>query len=484
MTKINKIFIALILFSFLLFTFTPEINISAQSDQLDLRAVDTFLHESTKANRIPGLAVAIVQEDEIIFNKGYGEASPGISVTPQTQFYIGSVSKSFTAQAVMRLVEQGKLDLDVPVQKYLPWFTVADDKASSTITIRHLLNHTSGLSESGDPNAFIYTASLEEQARLLKDVRSFAPAGTRYRYYSQNYRLLGLIIEEVSGQPYGQFLQEQIFNPLGMPHTVAAPSQAPHLAQGYTRFFGFPIPCEQVFIPGALPSGYLISTAGDLAHFIIAQINNLQIDGSQMLSDDSLKQMRSKPGGIETEYGMGWLVMDDGNTFAHGGANEYFQSFILFNPQKKTGLVLLFNQNSLENMFFENNAVRDGLLNLMDHKTVRQSYYAWIGLLLFVLAAADLVNHIRLFLNVPHCERDLSRHHLAWPITKVLAGIIIPAAIIFGVPFIASASQGGAPTWDKPFSLMPDITAWLLIGSGLTLVRNLLLLPAFLKRLA
>ncbi len=111
----------------------------------------------------------------------------------------------------MQLVEQGKLELDAPVQKYLPWFQVADDSASAKITVRQLLNHTSGLSEEGDPNASAYTTSLEEQARLLKHAHLTAPVGTQYQYFNQNYRVLGLLIEQASGQSYGDTC-EHIFS--------------------------------------------------------------------------------------------------------------------------------------------------------------------------------------------------------------------------------------------------------------------------------
>lgn len=126
--------------------FVPSMSGHSQgSNQPNLQAIDAFLQNQVSANRIPGLAVAVVQGNEIIFIKGYGEAAPGVPVTPQTQFYIGSVTKSFTALAIMQLVQEGRLELDAPVVKYLPWFQVADSEASSKITIRHLLNHTSGL---------------------------------------------------------------------------------------------------------------------------------------------------------------------------------------------------------------------------------------------------------------------------------------------------------------------------------------------------
>ena len=257
--------------AFILLMPTSASHASGKSE-IDLQAMDQFLETKVKANRIPGLAVAIVQGDQIIFSKGYGKAAPGKLVTPQTQFYLGSVAKSFTALAAMQLVEQGKLELDAPVQRYLPWFQVADPDVSTQITVRHLLNHTSGLSESGDPNATAYTSSLDEQVRMLKDVRPNAAVGTRFQYYNQNYRILGLLIETVSGQSYADYLHANIFVPLGMTNTTAHPVEARELAQGYSRAFGFPLPRQQGFVPGAVPSGYLISTAGDMARFLIAQI--------------------------------------------------------------------------------------------------------------------------------------------------------------------------------------------------------------------
>ncbi len=233
---IPLLFTSVLIFSPLL----PSFSSSAKTDRaLDLQVVDSFLQEEVKANRIPGVAVAIVQDDQIIFSKGYGEAFAGKPVTPQTQFYLGSVSKGFTALAIMQLVEQGKLKLDAPVQKYLSWFQVADPNASSKITVRHLLNHTSGLSEAGDPNAGAYTSNLEEQARLLKSVHPTSAVGSQFVYYNQNYRLLGLLIEQVSGESYGDYIRNHIFEPLGMLDSVADPADATNLASGYSRLFGF-----------------------------------------------------------------------------------------------------------------------------------------------------------------------------------------------------------------------------------------------------
>lgn len=473
----------LVVFGLISSLFMPSLFGHAQgNNQIDLQAIDSFLQTQVKANRIPGLAVAIVQGDQIIFAKGYGGAAPEDPVTPQTQFYIGSVTKSFTALAVMQLVEQDKLELDTPIQKYLPWFQVSDPEASSKITVRHLLNHTSGLSEVGDPNASAYTSSLEEQARLLVDARLTAPVGSRYQYYNQNYRLLGLLIERVSGQSYDDYLYSNVLEPLGMTNTTADPAEASNLAQGYSRAFGFPLPQSQHYIPGALPSGYLVSTAEDMARYLLAQLNNRQANGDQLLNPVSLAAMRTPPAGIGSEYGMGWMVMENGNTLAHGGALEYFQSFVALGLKEEMGLVILYNQNSLENMLLENNAIRDGLFDLLHGETPPRNSYGWIGWLLLILATIDLGNHLRLFWILPRWVQKTSSSTRLWLWIKVLIGILIPLGVIFGLPPLINALEGGAANWVEPFKLMPDLTVWLLVGMSLNLIRNLFHALALLRQ--
>jgi CubicO group peptidase (beta-lactamase class C family) len=477
--KLFPLFFVPVLFVSLLL---PSFSGSAKTDHaLNLEAVDSFLQEQVKANRIPGVAVAIVQGNQIIFSKGYGEASAGKPVTPQTQFYLGSVSKGFTAQAVMQLVEQGKLELDAPVQRYLPWFQVADPDASSKITLRHLLNHTSGLSEAGDPNSGAYTSSLEEQARLLAEVKLTSPLGSQFVYYNQNYRVLGLLIEQVSGESYGDYIHNHVFEPLGMLDSVADPIDAPNLARGHSRLFGFALPRSQRFIPGALPSGYLISTAGDMARYLIAQLNNRQSNGDPMLDPESLALMRTPPTGINSEYGMGWMVLENGNTLAHGGAIEYFQSFVVLGLKEKTGLVILYNQNGMENMLFENNLIRNGLLSILNGETPQRTSYGWIGWLLLVLALLDLANHLRLFSRLPRWAEITSKKNRFWVWSRVLISILIPLVVMFGLPWLVHAIEGGAPNWDEPMKLMPDLTTWLLLGLSLNFIRNLLCVPALLR---
>ncbi len=141
--RLNKEHRVVFLLLFLLFYYCNIVS----ADEHPFKTIDRYIENRMKTYKIPGIALGIVNDDSIVYLKGYGIADDnGRIVTPQTPFLLASVTKSFTALGIMQLVEEGKIDLDAPVQKYLPWFRVADVKASSKITVRHLLNQTSGFS--------------------------------------------------------------------------------------------------------------------------------------------------------------------------------------------------------------------------------------------------------------------------------------------------------------------------------------------------
>ena len=141
----------------------------------DLDAVDRYVERQMAANRVPGLALAITRGDQVVYLKGYGTAENGEPVTPRTQFYTASLSKGFTALAVMQLVEEGKVKLDEPVRTYLPGFATADRRLSGTITVRELLNQTSGLADSGFP---AYTLPQPDRIKSGQMIRVDGNAGT------------------------------------------------------------------------------------------------------------------------------------------------------------------------------------------------------------------------------------------------------------------------------------------------------------------
>jgi len=238
------------------------------TQQPDFAAIDAYIEAQMKAARIPGVALAIVQRDQIVHLKGYGVADPsGRPVTPQTPFRLASVSKTLTALAIMQLVEAGKIELDAPVQRYLPWFRLADEKASTLITVRHLLYHTSGVPQSAGYDNFYNgdqsDAALEQNVRQLAGIAPNLPVGSTYQYANLNYDALGLIVQTVSGQTYEAYIQDHIFAPLAMSQsfTSQAEALAHGMATGYRQWFGFPIPTDLPDDRATRPSSFLISSA-------------------------------------------------------------------------------------------------------------------------------------------------------------------------------------------------------------------------------
>jgi len=225
----------------------PELTDSELTDS-DFTRIATYIEAEMKAHRIPGLALAIVQGDRIVHLHGFGVANPkGEAVTWETPFILGSVSKSFTGMAVMQLVDAGKIELDAPVQRYLPWFHVADEAASAAITVRHLLNQTSGIAEAAGLNNAtsqdISDGALEAQVRGFSTARLNHPAGEVFEYSNANYDILGLIVQTVSGQTYGSYIQEHIFLPLEMTNAFTSETEAmaQGLATGHRFWFVAPL---------------------------------------------------------------------------------------------------------------------------------------------------------------------------------------------------------------------------------------------------
>ncbi len=321
-------------------------------------AIDDYVVGQLRRLNIPGAALAVVAGDRIVHYRGFGKARPG-GETPalQTPFYIGSLTKSFTALAVMQLVEAGKVALDAPVQRYLPWFRVADAEASARITVRHLLNQTSGiptLAGMAIPAGInASTEGSERLKRILYSLKLSHPAGTTCQYCNLNYDLLGLIIE-TAGEAYDQYIQKFIFEPLRMNHSYTSPALAQQngLAVGYRHWFMQPFPARHFpGEPGALPSGYIISCAEDMAHYIMAHLNGGVFEGKSILSAAGMEALHHgamdyRPMGIDSgRYAMGWFDEHSGplRLVSHGGNLPDFSAYMGMLPEQKQGLVLLVN---------------------------------------------------------------------------------------------------------------------------------------------
>ena len=336
------------------------IPVSASNPADDFAAIDRYIESEMDAGRIPGLALGIVKGDEILYLKGYGKADEtGRPVTPQTPFVLGSTTKSFTALAIMQLVEAGKVELDAPVQRYLPWFRVADPKASEQITIRHLLNQTIGLPY-GAGTAYIakenaQTSALEEEVRALKDVKPNRPVGESFEYCNLNYGTLGLVIESVTGESYEQYVEENIFAQLGMNNSYASYQEAQQhdLAQGYLLWWGMPKPYKLIYNRAGLPSGYLVSSAEDMSHYLIAHLNGGRFGDVSVLSEKGVADMHLAAAPTTMmgtkAYGMGWFIaeMDGESVIWHAGGVANGHSDLILSPETDYGIFVVFNSSHI-----------------------------------------------------------------------------------------------------------------------------------------
>jgi CubicO group peptidase (beta-lactamase class C family) len=330
---------------------------AAPSAAPDYNGIDSFVQSTMQNRGVPGVDLAIIHGDQVEHLRGYGGADPsGRAVTPETPFLIGSNTKGFTALAIMQLVEQGRIDLDAPVQHYLPWFRVADGDTSSAITVQQLLNHTSGIPESA-----LYSAwadpdlTLAAYARQMATVLLDRPVGSGYEYSNANYNILGLIVETVSGEPYAGYIQQHIFAPLDMTHSAATESAQRRLglAEGYHWWFGLgPLPAHEQYIQSNLPSAFLASTAVDLSHYLVAQMNGGRYGSAQVLSADGIARMHTPgpntQGGTVAGYGMGWASTSiNGVPFVtHDGTTLSFKSIQLIDTQNNWGVILLTNASN------------------------------------------------------------------------------------------------------------------------------------------
>jgi CubicO group peptidase (beta-lactamase class C family) len=335
----------------------------AGADAPEFAAIDRFVVTEMGAQRIPGLSLGIVQDGRIVHMRGFGKADrSGRVVSPQTPFIIGSLAKSFTALAIMQLVEAKKVELDAPAQRYLPWFRVADEEASAHITVRHLLNHTSGLSaktgKSFQGNGDTSDRALEKAVRKLSDAQLTEPVGTTFQYSTINYSVLGLIVQTVTGQSYETYVQEHIFSPLEMRHSFTSETEAKPqgLATGHNYWFGRPKAVDLPYNRGILPAGYLISSAEDMAHYLIAQLNDGRYRSATVLSPSGTAELH-RPAvptpEAGTSYGMGWFVGPVNGIPAvfHQGETFNFHTNIVLIPGSKRGVVVLMNAENSEDLF-------------------------------------------------------------------------------------------------------------------------------------
>lgn len=428
---------------------------SAQS--FDVAAIEAFVTAQMARHALPGVAIAITEGDRRIYSNAWGSAGGGRPLTPDTPMYIGSTSKSFTALAVAQLAEQGRLELDAPVVRYLPEFTLADPEAARRVTVRQLLHHASGLSDLQylEVGHLPDRATIAEGVRDLHRARPVAPPGSRFYYFNPGYTVLGHIVEQVSGQPYEDYLRAHVLEPLAMHATFtdAASAQQAGLAQGHSLMFGFNLPRAQPFRHYGLPAGYLISTANDMANYLIA----MKGGGHQLLSPGGMAALH-RPYGPGSFYAQGWMVGSHRGfrLVQHGGSNEFFKSEAMLLPERGLGLVVLINQGYLPSAFTAYPELAYGLLDLLLGETPATGVpMALIGRLLLVVLIAIVVYNLWQLVTLRRWRKraagmsrlrrtlDIATHFLIGPL--IIIGVMLAFRLYLQRGFALQQSFDGFP---------------------------------------
>ena len=307
---------------------------------------------SDYAGEVPGAALLVVRDGEEMVRRGYGlaDVEAGIAVTPATNFRLASVSKQFTAAAILLLAEDGALSLDDPLRQWLPSLPAAADG----ITLHHVLAHTSGLVDYED----VMPARVDRQLRdadvlalLESQDRLYFPPGSAYRYSNSGYALLALVVGKASGRDFASFLRERIFAPLGMAGTVAfedGTSTVARRAYGHSLVDGRWQRTDQSSTSAVLGDGGIYSSIDDLAKW------NAALHDDRLLSDASRVLASTAHTGTDEAdvdgYGYGWRIHDTGGQrlLWHSGETIGFRNVILRWPDERLTVVLLSNRNDPE----------------------------------------------------------------------------------------------------------------------------------------
>lgn len=349
--------------------------------------IESWINSCMKEGKIPGLSVVIVDGDKTIYKKGFGYSNCKTKnpVTAETLFELGSTSKAFTALGILKLEKDGKINLNDPVNKYIPWFSMRytgnhkGEKINGyvNITLKQLLYHSSGVpfSSIGDIPIDESDDALEKTIRTQVDKELDFYPGDKFLYATINYDILGLVIQNVSHMSYEEYIQKNILDVLGLKNTyLFRNTEDKHnLASGYKVGFLRPVEYNAPVYRGNTPAGYIITNAEDLAKWIRIQLgteNSIKFDKS-VIQFSHIPDRTVSPGVDGSSYACGWFVFQDGGgIISHGGSNPNFSSFILFRPQEKFGIGILANLDSSYTK-----GIADGIYNIIQGENPKNNIH-------------------------------------------------------------------------------------------------------------
>jgi CubicO group peptidase (beta-lactamase class C family) len=400
----------------------------AAGQPFDAAAVDAILHDAIKAWEVPGVAVVVVRDDEVVYLKGHGVKERGKAdpVTPDTLFPLASCTKAFTTTAMAMLVDEGKMKWDDPVRKHVEFFRLADPLADGQVTLRDLVTHRTGLA---GHDYLWYQAPwpLDESIRRVGRVKLDHPFRTTFDYQSITFAAAGRAVGTAAQTTWAEFVRRRLFEPLGMAHACcttdgaekASDRASPHRrdARGQVHV----IPWYRMAEPN--PAGSITASAADLAKWVRFQLGDGTFAGKRLVSAAGLAETHTPqtvirlegitkdlhPDTLQMSYGMGWVVQDyRGHLLvSHAGAIDGFRAHVTLVPRARLGIVLLNNLHQTRMNLAVSNSLVDLLLGLP-----RKDWNAHVAAQMRKLEEA---NEQRLR------ERNARRHHGTRPSRELSA---------------------------------------------------------------
>ena len=372
-----------------------------------LEEVRQYIKSELDATGVPGAALIVIEDGDVALLEAYGVAdAAGRPVSSDTPFVIGSLTKSFTALAAMQLVERGMLDMDTPVKDYLPYFWL-DDARADNITLRHALNHTTGITWwdglGYESSQDLSADAIQERVEALKPVSLTSSPGEQFAYSNVNYVIVGAVIEAVTGRSYEEYITQNIFEPLQMNDSYASIGEARKngLATGHRYIFGEAVAAPNLpYGRSDLPSYLLSSSIADMGKYLAAHMNGGVYQGRRVLSESGMKTLHlgATPTPYDDLYALGWFDerWEGERVLNHYGSFTGYHANMMIAPERGLGMVMLTNAESYlaneRRWEIAKNAFRLSLAQEVQTGTFSASLAAfWIVSLCSLALLADLL---------------------------------------------------------------------------------------------
>ncbi|WP_410876640.1 serine hydrolase domain-containing protein [Nocardia sp. A7] len=401
-------------------------------------AIDDFLAKAMDSTGLPGISLVVTRGDSVVHATGAGQDSQGNPITADSPMRIASLSKSITATAVMMLVEDGHLSLDRPVVEQLPEFRM-DDARADRITVRHLLNQTSGLSDrTVDIGATDHARSLTDYVATMRTGALVAEPGTRWAYCNVNYDIAARLVEAASGRDFDDFLRERVFGPLGMTAS-GTDANLPAPPDGFTSLFRQWVPRPELagFLGGG--AGSVITTAADMGRWLISNTGN----GPQLVTAQSLTTMRTP---VLHRYGMGWGTEEEGDMFVHSGNLFTYNAAQAIDPNTGYGFAVMTNSSGLADDTYP---IMLGLAAMSRGQTpeIPGRTRQWTEIALAVTTVAALGLGVLGAIRARRWARARLGKSVWWTGARLLPAVV-PVLLFAAFPLVMSVIMGGRTvTW-------------------------------------